>query len=322
MYGFVGGLTGTVSIVTLSAISFDRYIMIKFPLNRAYSNLRVKICLIIIWLYGLTFSLIPVLDVGLGKYTYEGYLTSCSFDYLTHDPSERYFIFAFFLAAWVVPFVLITFSYVNIVRVVTTRSVTSKSGKESFRHVKEESSKRQEMKLAIVVMCSICLWVVAWTPYSIVALLGIFHQQHLVTPLSSMIPAVFCKTASCLNPFLYALSHPKFKQELRRMICGSARSKQISNIWSSHSSKIKRNAESYRESSDVEEEVIELDIRSGTYPRQPSNVPSAEIPAQSKLKRKPSAIELFCIPPNFSNRSSALRKLSRKWSSRKMREGD
>lgn len=74
----------------------------------------------------------------------------------------------------------------------------------SSRHCKEQEQKKKEMRLALVVLAIIGLWFVAWTPYAIVALLGIAGRQDLITPLSSMIPALFCKTASCLDPFVYA----------------------------------------------------------------------------------------------------------------------
>jgi hypothetical protein len=35
--------------------------------------------------------------------------------------------------------------------------------------------------------------------------------------LSSMIPALFAKTASIVDPIIYGLSHPKFQKELRRL---------------------------------------------------------------------------------------------------------
>lgn len=79
------------------------------------------------------------------------------------------------------------------------------------------------MKLAKVASGIIGLWVAAWTPYAVVALLGIFSKRHLITPLVSMVPALFCKTAACLDPFVYALSHPRFKVRERggegRRIC-------------------------------------------------------------------------------------------------------
>ncbi|XP_050738489.1 melanopsin-A-like [Eriocheir sinensis] len=67
------------------------------------------------------------------------------------------------------------------------------------------------LKLTKVASGIIAIWVVAWTPYAVVSLLGIFRQRALITPLVSMVPAFFCKTAACLDPFIYALSHPRFK---------------------------------------------------------------------------------------------------------------
>ncbi|KAJ8934372.1 hypothetical protein NQ314_013413 [Rhamnusium bicolor] len=320
IYGFVGGLSGTVSIVTLSAISFDRYFVIKFPLNRAYSNLRIKICLIVIWLYGTTFSLIPALDIGFGEYTYEGYLTSCSFDYLSLDKYQRYFILVFFIAAWVVPFVLITFSYANILRIVVTRSSSNKTGRDSFRHVKVEDNKKQEIKLAFVVLSTICLWFLSWTPYAVIALLGIFDQKHLITPLSSMIPAIFCKTASCINPFIYALSHPKFKLELRNMLsCRVQRRcrRDTNKIWSTQSSKVQNFDSGDKDLSDVEVEVVQFER--GTIPMQPSpdfKEIKEEKNTKKKLKREISMVEMLCLRPTFSNKSSTIRKLTRRWSSK------
>ncbi|CAH1968554.1 unnamed protein product [Acanthoscelides obtectus] len=117
IYAFFGGLTGTTSIITLSVISFDRYFVIRFPLKRTFSKARIKICLAVAWIYGSIFSIVPALDIGFGKYAYEGYLTSCSFDYLTENKKIKTFIIIFFVAAWVVPFVLISFSYGNILNV-------------------------------------------------------------------------------------------------------------------------------------------------------------------------------------------------------------
>ncbi|KAI4457746.1 opsin [Holotrichia oblita] len=58
---------------------------------------------------------------------------------------------------------------------------------------------------------------IAWTPYTIVALLGIAGRKDLITPIGSMVPALFCKLASCLDPYIYALSHSKFKDALQQI---------------------------------------------------------------------------------------------------------
>nr|QBP79231.1 melanopsin isoform B [Biston betularia] len=223
VYGFVGGLTGTTSIATLSAIALDRYWAVVRPLEplRALTAVRARFMAISAWLYAGTFSVIPALDFGYGHYVPEGYLTSCSFDYLTEDLPPRYFIFFFFCAAWLAPFCTISFCYISIFRVVVCdRNITTKNQehKLSSRHQKERTKRKAEIKLAFLVMAVIALFFVSWTPYAVVALLGIFGQKEYIMPITSMIPALFCKTAACINPFIYIITHPTFRKEFKKLM--------------------------------------------------------------------------------------------------------
>lgn len=217
-------MTGTTSIATLTAIALDRYWAVVRPLEplRALTAIRARLMAIGAWLYAGTFSLIPALDVGYGHYVPEGYLTSCSFDYLTEELSPRYFIFVFFCAAWLAPFCTISFCYISIFRVVAcNRNITTKNQEQrlSSRHQKEGTKRKAEIKLAFLVMAVIALFFVSWTPYAVIALLGIFGQKEFITPLTSMIPALFCKTAACINPFIYIITHPTFRKEFKKLMC-------------------------------------------------------------------------------------------------------
>lgn len=71
-----------------------------------------------------------------------------------------------------------------------------------------------EVAIAKIVIGLVGSWIIAWTPYSLIALLGISGQAHLVTPFNSMLPALFAKTAACIDPFIYSLNHPKIRQEI------------------------------------------------------------------------------------------------------------
>ena len=70
------------------------------------------------------------------------------------------------------------------------------------------------MKIAKVATTSVLLWAVIWTPYAVVTFMACFGNRSLVTPLVSQLPAFFAKTASCLNPVIYALSHPKYREAM------------------------------------------------------------------------------------------------------------
>lgn len=118
MYGFLSGFSGTSSIMTLAAVAIDRYLVISRPLDIAKKPTRswAYATIGLIWLYAAIFTSLPLF--GFGKYVPEGYLTSCSFDYLSEDAGTRIFILVFCIGAWVCPLAAITFCYTAIVRAV------------------------------------------------------------------------------------------------------------------------------------------------------------------------------------------------------------
>lgn len=214
-------MSGTSAIMSIALMSSDRYRVISNPLNpRLSTRIAVWMCASV-WVYSLFFSGPPIFGF-LNRYVPEGYLTSCSFDYLSDDFNSRIYIFIFFIGAFVVPMAIIIYSYIGIVfvvkrsRLVFNESKTEGSGKEGTNFAKFQTQRNNEIKLAKIAFCLITLWVLTWSPYAVVALIGIFYDQSLLTPTASMIPGLFAKTSSFINPFVYALSHPKFKQEIKR----------------------------------------------------------------------------------------------------------
>ena len=71
-----------------------------------------------------------------------------------------------------------------------------------------------EITVAITSVKLVVTWFVAWTPYAIVALLGISTNGRFLTPINSAFPAMFAKLAACINPYIYGLSHPKIREEI------------------------------------------------------------------------------------------------------------
>lgn len=55
------------------------------------------------------------------------------------------------------------------------------------------------------------LFVLSWTPYGILAMIGAFGNKALLTPGITMIPACTCKFVACLDPYVYAISHPRYR---------------------------------------------------------------------------------------------------------------
>ena len=75
-----------------------------------------------------------------------------------------------------------------------------------------------ELRIAKAAMTIYLLYVFAWTPYAVVALMGTFGYRQLITPFVSMIPCCCAKLVSCIDPWVYAASHPKYRAELERRL--------------------------------------------------------------------------------------------------------
>lgn len=194
------------------------------------------------------FALPPLLGL-VNRYVPEGFLTSCTFDYLSRDFTNRMYIFVFFLGAYVLPMFLIVFSYVRILINVrssrkkfeagmakgpssnfeqsTIGSEVRSPSSQGHVHPRLESAlssssrsgkqkNRLELKLAVCAVKLISLWTIAWTPYAIVALVGIWGPREWLTPAMSMYPALFAKCAAFVDPYVYGYSHPKFRKEFAR----------------------------------------------------------------------------------------------------------
>ncbi|CAB0005616.1 unnamed protein product [Nesidiocoris tenuis] len=222
LYGVVGGLTGVAASASLAFIACDRCSVIvhTFDPQHKLTYRRAALTVTLIWLYAAFFATLPFTGrrFGIKPYVPEGYLTSCSFDYVSDSLANRIFILVFFFGAWCVPFSIITSSYYKICRHVLDSSLT--------RIGQERQQRKGELRLAILVVLMIAIWFLSWTPYAVVALTGISGNRRLLTPLLTMLPAVFCKTAATIDPFLYALSHPRFRREVLRMWCRKALEKQ------------------------------------------------------------------------------------------------
>jgi r-opsin len=89
---------------------------------------------------------------------------------------------------------------------------------QSLASNKESSSASVEIRIAKAAFTIFFLFICAWTPYAIVALIGAFGNRKLLTPLVTMIPAVAAKIVSCLDPWVYAISHPRYRAALEKKV--------------------------------------------------------------------------------------------------------
>nr|CAD7426725.1 unnamed protein product [Timema monikensis] len=89
---------------------------------------------------------------------------------------------------------------------------------DSLRSNQAQNQTSAEIRIAKAAISICFLFVAAWTPYAVMALIGAFGNKAMLTPGVSMIPACTCKLVACLDPYVYAISHPRYRVELQKRV--------------------------------------------------------------------------------------------------------
>ncbi|XP_062337336.1 melanopsin-like [Osmerus eperlanus] len=208
LYAFCGGLFGICSMMTLTAIAADRCMAITQPLASlgGMSRKRAVLVLVAVWLYSLGWSLPPFF--GWSAYVPEGLQTSCSWDYMTFTAPVRAYTILLFTFVFFIPLGVIGGCYFAIFRAIRRigREVQGMDcGDKAYERL------RSEWRMAKVALGVILLFVVSWSPYSVVALTATAGYAHLLTPYMNSVPAVIAKASAIHNPIIYAITHPKYR---------------------------------------------------------------------------------------------------------------
>jgi r-opsin len=203
-----------------AAIAYDRYKTISSPLDGKLTKNTVLMLILFIWLWATPFSVLPFLGIW-GRFAPEGFLTTCSFDYMSDDQGTKIFVAVIFVYSYVIPLVFLIFFYSKIIGHVheheaQLRAQAKKMNVASLRSNKEANETSAEVRIAKVALTLGALFLTAWTPYAFVALTACFGNRSTLTPLMSMVPACCCKGVACINPWIYAINHPRYRLELQK----------------------------------------------------------------------------------------------------------
>ncbi|XP_037790766.1 opsin, ultraviolet-sensitive-like isoform X1 [Penaeus monodon] len=222
IFALMGSYSGISGAMTNAAIAYDRYKTIAKPFEPKIKSGTAFLMVLGTWAYATPWCMLPLFGIW-GRFVPEGFLTTCSFDYLTEDENTRTFVAAIFFFSYIVPGFFIVFFYSQIFSHVRAhekamRAQAKKMNVDNLRSVgsKEDQEKSAEIRIAKVCMGLFFMFLVAWTPYAVVALIGAFGNRSILTPLVSMIPALCCKSMACIDPWVYAINHPKYRLELQK----------------------------------------------------------------------------------------------------------
>ncbi|RWS09800.1 opsin: ultraviolet-sensitive-like protein [Dinothrombium tinctorium] len=239
-YGISGGITGAGAILTVTAMAVDRYNVITRPLHPRRLTKTTSVLLVLaIWLYSGLLTGVQFLFTDT-VFKPEGYFLSCAVDYFSTDNFVRYYIVAYFVLGYCIPLSTIIFCYYGIIKAVRhsekglrafaekSQSTTSLSSNDSKKAKEDKAKRREDVQITKTAAGLISVWLMAWTPHAVIALMGISGHREYISITAVVVETVFCKIASCFDPFIYGLSHPRFRECLLEALGMNKAKKQAS----------------------------------------------------------------------------------------------
>eukprot|EP00079_Xenopus_tropicalis_P020263 XP_012811014.1 PREDICTED: melanopsin-B-like [Xenopus tropicalis] len=218
VYAFCGALFGITSMMTLLAISVNRYIVITKPLQSIQwsSKKRTLQVIVLVWMYSFMWSLAPLL--GWSSYVPEGLRISCTWDYVTSTTSNKSYTMMLCCCVFFIPLIIISHCYFFMFLAIrsTGRNVQKLGsyGRQSFL----TPTMKNEWKMAKIAFVIIIVYVLSWSPYACVTLIAWAGHGKSLTPYSKTVPAVIAKASAIYNPIIYGIIHPKYRETIHKTV--------------------------------------------------------------------------------------------------------
>lgn len=123
-----------------------------------------------------------MLPLNSSDFSAEGFLTTCSFDYMTEDASTRFFVGTIFFYSYCIPLGLLIYFYSQIVKHVSEhenslKAQAKKMNVASLRSNRDQKETSAEIRIAKVAIALATLFLTAWTPYAFVAMTAAFGNR-------------------------------------------------------------------------------------------------------------------------------------------------
>ena len=166
------------------------------------------------WLYSFIWSVLPFFTNN--RYALEGFLTSCSFDYISTNLSNRIVIISMFIGGFLVPMSLIALFYILIICLLRKNEIylsyqirnktinssqniypnslyqngesslnknkkfstsTIRNFSEILNHSEGSIYSKKEIKLVKMISLIVLMFLIAWTPYAVITLAAQFGSN-------------------------------------------------------------------------------------------------------------------------------------------------
>ncbi|XP_046900437.1 probable G-protein coupled receptor 83 [Hypomesus transpacificus] len=204
-----------VSTLTLTAIALDRRQVILHPLRPRMSPAHGGVCVALIWILAVCFSMPHAIYQKLLTFVYskEKEQSLCVPDF--PEPSDVYWQcidLLTFILLYVLPLLIITAAYSTVARRLWRRNAIGDTTTSQYAAQRRKRRRTLAMLLVVVGVFAIC-----WFPLNCYVVL--LSSQAI----RSSNALYFCfhwlaMSSTCYNPFIYCCLNPAFRKELRLLL--------------------------------------------------------------------------------------------------------
>ncbi|XP_072948111.1 orexin/Hypocretin receptor type 1-like [Epargyreus clarus] len=217
----------TVSVLTLTFISMDRWYAICFPLKFKSTTSRAKTGILIIWTVSLMFNspeLVVLTTVKMVPLRFElEYLVQCMAIWSSTSDLVWHIIKMLFI--YTIPLLLMTVAYHQIVRVLWRSEKIPGQAETVQLAPAEQSQLRSRRKAAKMLVAVVIMFAVCYFPVHLLSVIRytLDMEQNDVITFVALLSHVMCYANSAINPLIYNFMSGKYRREFRRAFCCSTR---------------------------------------------------------------------------------------------------
>ncbi|XP_007534554.1 visual pigment-like receptor peropsin [Erinaceus europaeus] len=200
---------GMASIGLLTVVAVDRYLTICRPHTGRSMSANSYIAMILgAWLNGLFWALMPI--SGWAGYAPDPTGATCTINWRENDGSFVSYTMTVIAINFMVPLAVMLYCYYHV-----TRSMKCHTARSCAEYVHGDWSDQVDVTKMSVIM--ILMFLVAWSPYSVVCLWASFGDPKKIPPSMAIMAPLFAKSSTFYNPCIYVLANKKFRRAMFAM---------------------------------------------------------------------------------------------------------
>lgn len=214
-------ITVPTSILTLLAVSVDRYKSLSDPLNRFrrcrfMTRKKALIVSMAIWIYSILFALIPI----MGYRTYDEFV----FEGVCYFPFTKIYTTLSSAINFILPLLATCCIYIKIYRIARSQQSIfhgDASRISEFRYAEQKKVYSRNMRAAKTISIFVAVFFSCWIPYSFISLLSNLCGTRCVQNIPQEVIVLFLMFGylnSALNPFLFAFRNSRFKATMSLLL--------------------------------------------------------------------------------------------------------